>query len=71
MDQDWLNLIVPAQFRQQRGHLHHVRACADDAHDFQAVVGHPVLFQPFAKDIARPESSTTLSWQQRGDGDLF
>jgi len=61
VDQDWLNFIVPAQFRQQRGHLHHVRPSADDAHDFQAFVSHPVLFQPFAKDIARLESSSTPS----------
>ncbi len=53
MDQDRLNLLVPAQFCQQRSHLHHVRPGADDAHDSQAVVGHPVLFEPFAKDIAQ------------------
>jgi hypothetical protein len=36
--QDRFNFLVPSQFREQRGDLHHVRPGADNTHDSQAVV---------------------------------
>jgi len=56
MDQNRLNLRMLAQLRHQRGHLHHVRPGADNAHYSQAVVAHPALF-PLLQSCLDSQSS--------------